>query len=286
MPNPYPRIVSGRKGLHGIYPVPIQYKLPMPFKYPSDNTFEFERWYMNTYTASEATQRIYLPVLWTSYHCSKGFGKQPGPLKTLQGFIDKLPREHKYYTICQFDDGPMVDFKDLDIIVFGMAGGRNDYPIPLLCQPHAHVKTPHRDITASFIGRMTHEARKAVMELAGKNGFYITDIDHGIINYTTIMQRSVFVLCPRGYSATSFRIMEAIHAGAIPVYISDEYILPYALPFDYGILLRPDSGVVRELSDVSEEKILELRANMGKVKHLFTYQGCKARILEVLRNES
>jgi len=35
---------------------------------------------------------------------------------------------------------------------------------------------------------------------------------------------SKFALCPRGYGKTSFRIQEALQYGAIPVYISDEYL--------------------------------------------------------------
>ncbi len=219
--------------------------------------------------------------MWTAYYCSNGWGKKSGPLATLQTFVDSLPRTERYYTICQFDDGPMVDFKDLDIIVFGMAGGRVDYQIPLLCQPHAHINKPNRDITASFIGRITHACRAGVLALSGRPGYYVTDKDHAITQYTAIMQRSVFSLCPRGYSATSFRIMEAIHAASIPVYISDQFLLPYGLPFDYGVCVKAGEDIVNALCYADITRVQE---RMNEVKHLYTYNGCKQKILEELKN--
>ena len=49
----------------------------------------------------------------------------------------------------------------------------------------------------------------------------------------------MFTLCPRGYGLNSFRIAEAIQYGSIPVYISDEFILPYAMDFEkIGVLIR------------------------------------------------
>lgn len=281
MRNPYPRIASARNSPPGMARVPVQYKLKHPFRYPVDNQLDFEHWYMSTFAPPEARDRLYLPVMWTAYHCANGFGRKPGPLHTLQQFIDTLPQTAKYYTVCQFDDGPLVDFKDLDIIVFGMAGGRVDYQIPLLCQPHAHVRPPARDLTASFIGGMTHECRKQVMALSGRQGYYVTDKNHNIVQYTTIMQRSVFALCPRGYSPTSFRIMEAIHAGCVPVYLSDTHLLPYGLPFDYGILLSPGDDIAAALADIDVNAV---RERMDKVRGLYSYAGCKAWILEELKN--
>jgi hypothetical protein len=44
--------------------------------------------------------------------------------------------------------------------------------------------------------------------------------------YQEIMQRSRYSLCPRGSSASSVRFWESIHAQAIPVLISDNWVLP------------------------------------------------------------
>ena len=38
---------------------------------------------------------------------------------------------------------------------------------------------------------------------------------------------------PRGYGPTSFRLYESIEMQSIPIYISDEFILPYSNIIDW-----------------------------------------------------
>lgn len=44
--------------------------------------------------------------------------------------------------------------------------------------------------------------------------------------YLDILARSRFILCPRGYGVSSFRIYEALRAGRVPVIISDDWVAP------------------------------------------------------------
>jgi hypothetical protein len=272
-----------------IHPVPVQFRQKHPFPYPPSNTHEFERWFHDTLTPEEIIgDRIYLPVFWTAYWLKSGYGQKLRERQALQAFINSLDRSKKFFTICQYDDGPMIDFKDLDIIVFGMGGGRIDYPIPLLCQPHGFKFDCKRDIFASFVGSDTHQIRRQlVAEFAGKKDCLVTMKKYPPKEYCNILARSVFALCPRGYGASSFRIMEAIHYGAIPIYIgmNGDWVLPYWENFNtYGQLVQsvdihklPNyiSGAVK-----STFYINELREGIEKIKHLFTYEGCKKKILE------
>lgn len=284
----YPRVVSAKRAQPpGIVRVPIQFRLKHPFRYPPSNSLEFERWYHDTF--NEPTERLYLPIFWTSYYCGNKFGADPRAIKQLQSFIDTLDRSQKYYTVCQYDDGPdnkgLINFKDLDIKVFGMAGGRNDYPIPLLCHPYAAKLSVPRDLHVSFVGKITHNIRgQMIKQLVDIENSFISTKDVKAEEFCNIMCRSVFALCPRGYSATSFRISEAIQQGAIPVYISDYHILPYNLPFDYGLVCGPDDDIRKLLSEVPKPMITVLQQNVERVKGLFTYTGCKKKILEELKN--
>lgn len=259
--------------------VPRVYQPHQHQKYPIDNKFEFERWFFDNTPWEElhGKERTYLPVMWTAYWCNNGYGRKPFPKRSLQGFIDTLPRSKKYFTIVQYDDGPLVDFKNLDIKIFGMGGGRVDYPIPLLCQPHAYeFPDVKKDIFCSFFGADTHPIRKQmVKEFKGKKDCRVEIKRAGMKDYCEILARSVFALAPRGYGPSSFRICEALQYGAIPVYISDEFIKPYNT--EDLIYVDDIAGLYDRLKKMNTD---ELRVRIESIKELFTYKGCKKIILE------
>jgi hypothetical protein len=278
-----PRYIAKMALVNAIQKVPLEYQPKQINKYPEDNHHEFERWFKDNTTAQELSgkPRTYLPILWTAYWCNNGYGVKPKAKMVLQRFVDQVPRTRKYFTICQYDDGCLVDFKDLDIKIFGMSGGRIDYPIPLLCMPHKYeFPDIKKDIFCSFVGGHTHPIRKElVKQLAGKEGYYVTMKKHTMQEYCNILARSVFALCPRGYGPSSFRISEAIQYGAIPVYISDTFIKPYnelfaGVEIESGIINTID-GVLKSLNP---ELYSELFVTDNKIK--YTYPGCKQKILE------
>jgi hypothetical protein len=267
---------------NAIHRVPLEYQPKQLNKYPDDNTHEFERWFKDNTIAQELASkpRTYLPIMWTAYWCNTGYDVKPKHKMILQRFVDQLPRTKKYFTICQYDDGCLIDFKDLDIKIFGMSGGRIDYPIPLLCQPHKfEFPDIKKDIFCSFVGGDTHPIRKDIVKnLAGKEGYYVTMKKHTMQEYCKILARSVFALCPRGYGKTSFRIAEAIHYGAIPVYVSDEFVIPYHYELP-GISIAPINiqNIESILNNCPVHRVLDV---LNEVSKLYTYPGCKQKILE------
>lgn len=278
----YPRTVytSNAKAKAHLY-TPIEFRVKQAHSYPEDNTHEFERWFYDNTQPDEITGRTYLPIFWTAYWCNNGYGVKEKSRNNVQRFVDGLPRDKKYFTICQYDDGPMVDFKDLDIVVFGMSGGRIDYPIPLLCQPHGYKFDCKRDIFASFVGGDTHPIRKQLVEqFAGKKDCYVMIKKLPLKEYCNILARSVFALCPRGYGRSSFRIMESIQQGAIPVYVSDSYVLPYNEPFT-GLLAETNFNIYDSLKRTSFDVLLD---KVQKARNNYTYEGCKQKILAHVNN--
>jgi hypothetical protein len=233
-----------------IYKVPMPYQVRQHHKYPIDNVHEFERWFRDNTTAEEfaGKNRTYLPVMWTAYLCNNGYGRKFTPKRLLQNFIDTLPRTRKYFSIVQYDDGPMVDFRNIDIKIFGMSGGRIDYPIPLLCQPHPYeFPNAKKDIFCSFIGADTHPMRRElVKEFKGKKDCIVE------IKKTDMKK----------YCAT-------------PVYISDEFVKPYNM--DDLIYVSEVKGLYRKLKDMDTP---ELHERIRGYKELFTYQGCKKMIIQ------
>lgn len=278
-----PRNMIYRKSVPGISPVPNQFRPLQSCRYPPDNSHTFERWYLDTFLSSDKTPRIYLPVQWTAFYCNNRFGQDKGAIVQLQRYLDTLDKSIPYYTIVQFDDGILNKVDHLDLKIFSMGGGRVDYPIPLLCVPHKFHGSVPRETFASFIGNETHAIRKEVFALEGKPGYYISRKPHKMAEYTEWMHRSLFSLAPRGYGTSSFRIAEAVHAGSIPVYITDIRCLPYGMPFDYGITLSAGEDIHGALFRAD---IPRLQERLREVRDLFTYTGCKNMILKELRNDT
>lgn len=212
---------------NNIQPVPHEFTPKQLKPYPADNFEPFEEWFFKNYQPERnLSDRIYLPIQWTAFYCNNKHGRDKRFMKALQFYLNHhLDRNKKYFCVCQYDDRILNDVSHLDLKVFGM-GCKGDVQLPLVCQPHKYeFKETGRPIFASFIGSITHPIREQmVKELQGKDGYFISTEPTSLHSYCYIMSQSKFVLCPRGYGKTSFRIMEALQYGAIPVYISDEFL--------------------------------------------------------------
>lgn len=279
----------------GMAVVPMNFKPKQNGQYPPDNTIPFERWYMENYVDADATERIYLPIQWTALYCNNNYGKCHKTMLHIQAFLESLDPGKKYYTIVQYDDGILNNISKLDIKVMAMSGPRIDFALPLIAMPHSYAFNVKKDIFASFVGRITHPVRAEMFkQLKNKKDFQLLMDALPMKHYCELMARSKYALCPRGYGQTSFRIQEAIQYGAIPVYISDEFVFPYNMPtFVFGPTIAWEPGAfeyfkIDEWLKASEATIAEsfYTTVIEKNKHLFTYQGCKQEILTHLRNEN
>lgn len=274
--------------------VPEKFQRRHPFKYPSDNESCFEEWYYDNYDFKDG-EREYLPIFWTGYYIRANFAKNRPAMVNLQKYLNTLDRSKKYYSVVQYDNGIQHDLSHLDIKVFSMSGGRTDYPLPLIYEGGHHYAPPFRKtIYANFVGTLTHPLRKIMLEGLSDKQFRVLDLPqylvttekHGIYKYRTILAASTFTLCPRGFGPTSFRIQEALQYGSIPVYISDEWVIPHNIPFtDYGVLIdAADAHRVHEiLMSIPAEEIKRKQEAIPEIyKKYFTYEGCRERIKEEL----
>ena len=101
---------------------------------------------------------------------------------------------------------------------------------------------PVPDLLFSFMGSRSHKGRTPLFALTHVRA-YIEDTTHTNffdysenrneekiqaqkLHYLEVMQRSKFILCPRGTGASSFRLQEALTLGRVPVIISDEWTPP------------------------------------------------------------
>lgn len=101
------------------------------------------------------------------------------------------------------------------------------------------IPSEHKDLICSFIGDpKAHPTRQVLTELANieyvviilrSNDFYhISEKQQQEWRreYNDTLARSRYSLCPRGVGAGSVRFWESLQAGAIPIVISDDGLLP------------------------------------------------------------
>lgn len=253
-------------------------------EYPSGNKPIFEEWFFENFDASIKTEREYLPVFWTSFYVNHRYGQDLGAVNMLQRMLDNLDRSKKYYTILQYDDGIKNNIDRLDIKVFGSGGGRIDYPLPLLCQPHTYQSYSEKVIFASFRGNINNPIRKQLKTTLKYPKYRFTEDRLNTPDYLQELSQSTFALCPRGYGLTSFRICEALQQGTIPVYISDKFIIPHNTDFqDYGVLIGSNDIPILDsiLSGISDEEI-KRKQYLGKIawRNIFSWHETRRLIFE------
>ena len=108
----------------------------------------------------------------------------------------------------------------------------DDWPrcVPCIYKAERHESKP-KDIFASFVGSFsTHPRRPELMRLSCDDvivehrEWWNTGQGEQSANrarYNDVIDRSKFVLCPRGYGPTSMRMADAILRGAIPLTVDD-----------------------------------------------------------------
>jgi hypothetical protein len=83
--------------------------------------------------------------------------------------------------------------------------------------------------------------------------FLMVDYSHDArTHYGDIIARSKFVLCPRGYACSSWRLFETMKAGRVPVIISDQWVPP-AGPAWESFSIRVRQNRVAQIPDLLEQ---------------------------------
>ncbi len=240
--------------------------------YPSDNSPCFEEWFLDSYDPSRnKSDRIFLPILTTELNKQL---RNRRTARKVDEYFQNLDKKKKYAILCQHDDGILFNMHGADVKVFGM-GCKGDVQLPLVCQPHKYeFKECGRPIFASFIGAITHPIReRMVNELKDKDGYFISTERTSLESYCKIMSMSKFVICCRGYGATSFRIQEALQYGATPIYISDKFL------YAEDIICTEDVGYIDTFFK-GDYYMFEKRKQQYKDK--FTYEAVSNMIYENL----
>jgi len=177
--------------------------------------------------------------------------------------------------------------------------------LPYQVQP-LKKQNADRDILLSFMGSMTQlhlpqEHIRGGRLLEFKNRFegdkIVVGSPHevreklGEITYHDLMARSVFTLCPAGYGRWSFRFVEALLNGSIPILLSDDYVLPFGNKIDWNKYCyvaeeRHLFGLTDFIHRLSIDEISEKQKNIIKDRHIFEKDFIMEKVAENLESQS
>jgi glycosyltransferase involved in cell wall biosynthesis len=149
-------------------------------------------------------------------------------------------------------------------------------------------------VFASFVGSLTHPIRDELIACYNGNTSYrfhftpwTPHVSIGSLRFfldTTVSSR--FTLCPRGYGPASFRLYEAMQLGSVPVYISDNHVLPWSDELDWEeFCVVIDEKNITDLDatliNISDERYEYMRMRSRELyEDYFTLQGVTANILK------
>ena len=287
-----------------ILEVPNQFLPKLPFPYPPHQGFNpmiEERAYSFFLTKQELeSDYIYIPIQWTSWHVNPGgeYGQNTQPLIDFcSQLTEKYPGE-KFFTIVQYDGGTLVPIDNCKIFAssgnFSSPLGKNSTyePIPLLCDPHNGTPKQVREYKVGYAGRDTHPIRVKINQVLSNLPQYkfAVNIDHNRTEvFRDILYNSVFALSPRGFGPASFRMYEAIQMQCIPIYVSDEFWIPFTEYIEWDkmcLLIKEDEieTIPEKVDSLLESGEYQNMIDYGQKmyeKHL-TWDGCLNTIARMI----
>lgn len=285
-----------------IVDVPEKFLVKMPITYPphqgSGPMIEERAYSFFSSLKNIKSDYTYIPIQWTSWHINTNYGKNLEPLiKFCNQLTEKHPNE-KFFTIVQYDGGTLIPIDNCKIFAssgsFSSPIGKNSSyePIPLLCDPHEGNPKEIRKYKAGFVGRNTHPIRTKMYEILSQNLDYIFDINTEFDKtdvFRDILYDSVFAFSPRGFGPASFRMYEAIQMQCIPIYITDEFWLPFTEYIEWNkmcLLINIDEiyTIPEKVNSLLESGRYKNMIKYGQevYKKYLTWDGCLNTIAKII----
>ena len=273
-----------------------------PFKYG----LYLEEYFYDKYTREQPLcKRKYIPVKWTNFQIEGWFSyKKQEMQKMLDQWIKENPSEHGYFTVVQYDDGPLLSLPE-NTIVYGACSG--NIPIPLIYEDRNNtlVNIPkktfnEKTILCSFVGNITSNhinpnVRQEMFNHLKNNqnfklnhsGGWTPDVNKNLQHiFLETTLHSKFVLSPRGYGRGSFRFFECFQLGSIPIYLwNDEEWLPFKSVIDYNQLcismhISQIHELEHKLLSIDETQYNKMFDYYTSIKHLFELEGMSNQIIQ------
>jgi hypothetical protein len=140
-----------------------------------------------------------------------------------------------------------------------------------------------RTVLASFRGVPSHPIRRKLASIAEGEKIVVNLVERdnhsGKINalnkttdaaYEALLQRSIFAFVPRGDSRFSYRLLEVMSFGCIPIVLSDGWVLPFDRTLDwnaFSLSFNSDSisGIPEALGNLRDDEIAQMSGEVERV---------------------
>lgn len=254
---------------------------------PFKNGLYLEEYFHKKY--NKKGKRMYIPVLWTNFQIEGWFKSKKETMQNqLNEWIKNNPSPNGYFTVVQYDDGPLLTLPK-NTIIYGACSG--NIPLPLIYQDINNTlinvsrkSYQEKNILCSFVGSQTHKVRLEVTDKFKNNkNFHISNSKgwtpiinkNSQYNFIQTTINSKFALAPRGYGRSSFRFFEIFKLGTIPIYIWDDIEwLPYKDEINYAdicisINISKIDTLENILLNIDETKYNKMIDNYNKIKDKF-----------------
>jgi hypothetical protein len=272
---------------------------------PFKHGLYLEEYFLKTFIEkSPKVRRIYIPALWTNFQIEGWFQTYKPIMQThLDEWISQNPSETGYFTVVQYDDGPLLKLPE-NTIVYGACS--NDVPIPLIYEDvnntlESFTKKTFNEklILCSFVGNITSNTvlpnvRDIIMKtFVNNNNFKMINSGGWTPNVNTTLQSifinttidSKFAFAPRGYGRGSFRFFECFKLGTIPIYVwNDKNWLPFQNIINYeklciSIHISEIATLENRLCAIDETMYNSMIQYYHEIEHLFELNGMTTQII-------
>ena len=152
-----------------------------------------------------------------------------------------------------------------------------------------------RPVLASFRGALSHPCRRNLAKLHDGVAFHCEIVDPRAnhagridatnnmadLDYVALMKKSVFALVPRGDCLFSYRLLEAISYGCVPVILADGWVLPFDRSIDWPSMsvTIPESEIPslpQRLQRFGPKRLADMQMSLRRIWH------SRLRTLEVI----
>lgn len=276
---------------------------------PFKNGLYLEEYFLKNFIEkSPSLRRVYIPALWTNFQIEGWFQTYKSEMqKHLDEWVKQNPSETGYFTVVQYDDGPLLNLP-LNTVVYGACS--SDIPIPLIYEDKNKTlesfpkkSYEEKEILCSFVGNITSNhvkpnVREMIFQLFSNSqnfrminsGGWTPDVNKDLQSiFINITVNSKFAFAPRGYGRGSFRFFECFQLGTVPIYVwNDKNWLPFQTIIDYDQLcihmhISEINNLETKLLSIDASKYAAMFEYYNKIKHLFQLDGMTTQIIDEMQ---